>query len=56
MNAPLSRAEVETDIDARILLAEQQLVAREQRLRCGATAFGRQVHEATRPARLLQFA
>ncbi|WP_457424467.1 hypothetical protein [Roseateles sp. P5_E7] len=54
MNAPLSRTEIEADIDARIWLAEEQLVAREARLRRGMTALGRQVHEATRPARLLQ--
>ena len=58
MNAPLShaetRAQAEADIDARILLAEQQLIAREERLRRGLTTVGRQVHQATRPARLLQ--
>ena len=54
MNAPLSRAETEADIDARILQAELRLVAREERLHRGVTALGRQVHQATRPSRLLQ--
>lgn len=52
--ANLSRAEAEADIDARILQAEQRLIAREENLRRGVTAFGDQVRETIRPARLLQ--
>lgn len=52
--ATLSRVEAEADIDARILQAERRLIAREENVRRGVTAFGRQVHEATRPSRLLQ--
>lgn len=52
--ANLSRAEAEADIDARILQAEQKLIAREENLRRGVTGFGQQFRETMRPGRLLQ--
>lgn len=60
MNAPLpplpaslSRPEAAGDIDARILRVEQRLIAREENVRRGMTAFGHQLGEALQPRRLI---
>jgi len=42
------------DIDVRIVQAEQRLVAREEHLRRGVTAFNRQLGAAWQPRRLLK--
>ena len=56
MNAPLPplpRTD-EVDIDVRIVLAEQRLVAREAHLRRGVKAFNRQLGAALQPRRLVK--
>lgn len=42
------------DLDARILQVEQRLIAREENLRRGLSAFSRRLGEATQPRRLLR--
>jgi len=57
MNAPLNPPQVEVDdhvdLETRILLVEQRLVAREARLRRGASGLAREARRQLRPARLL---
>jgi apolipoprotein D and lipocalin family protein len=54
--ASLSRADglPPGDIDARILQVEQRLIAREENLRRGATAFSAQLGDTLKPRRLLK--
>lgn len=42
----------DADIDTLVLLAEQRLIDREQRVRQSVRRFSRQLHDATRPERL----
>lgn len=63
MNAPLPHLQASpprndaapaADIDARIVQAEQRLIAREEHLRRGFTSFNRQLGAAMQPRRLLK--